>query len=303
MYHVMNLKSPGEVWKKLEIQFMSKSITNKLYLKQRLYGLKMQEGSDLAQHMNIFNQIITDLARLDVSIEDEDRAMILLCSLPFSYEHLVTTLTYGKETIKVDEITTALLAHNQRKQNAGESSHGASLYVKGNQDRGRKFEKEGSGKRNSRSKSRGKKTIHYYKCKEPGHMKRDCPKLKKQADEKRDDSSKSANMVHNDSSDCSDGDMLSVSTNQFVDAWILDSGCSYHITPNREWFTSYMSGNSGSVYLGDDRCCSIVGIGDVRIKMYDGTVSTLCDVRHIPELKKNLISLGTLHKNGFIQSR
>ncbi|KAK4400678.1 Retrovirus-related Pol polyprotein from transposon TNT 1-94 [Sesamum angolense] len=48
MYHVVNLKSPGEVWKKLEIQFMSKTITNKLYLKQRLYGLKMQEGSHLA---------------------------------------------------------------------------------------------------------------------------------------------------------------------------------------------------------------------------------------------------------------
>jgi len=43
-----------------------------------------------------------------------------------------------------------------------------------------------------------------------------------------------------------------------------------------------------------------VGIGDVRIRMYDVTVRTLCDVRHIPELKKNLISLGTLHKNGFI---
>ncbi|KAL0355895.1 UNVERIFIED_CONTAM: Retrovirus-related Pol polyprotein from transposon TNT 1-94 [Sesamum radiatum] len=107
-------------------------------------------------------------------------------------------------------------------------------------------------------------------------------------------------MVQNDSSDCSDGDMLSVSTNQFVDARILDSGCSYHITPNREWFTSYRSGNSGSVYLGDDRCCNIAGVGDVRIKMYDGTVRTLCDVRHISDLKKNLISLGTLHKNGFI---
>ncbi|KAL0387502.1 UNVERIFIED_CONTAM: Retrovirus-related Pol polyprotein from transposon TNT 1-94 [Sesamum radiatum] len=116
MYHVMNLKSLGE------------------------------EGSDLAQHVNIFNQIITDLARLDVNIEDKDRAMILLCSLLFSYEHLVTTLTYRKETIKIDEITAALLAHNQRKQNAGESSHRDSLHVKGNQDRGRTSEKEGSGK-------------------------------------------------------------------------------------------------------------------------------------------------------------
>ncbi|KAK4383306.1 Retrovirus-related Pol polyprotein from transposon TNT 1-94 [Sesamum angolense] len=200
--------------------------------------------------------------------------MILLCSLHFSYEHLVTTLTYAKETVKVDEIAATLLAHNQQKQNAGKNSHGDSLYVKGNQDHGWKLENEGSGKRNFRSKSRGKKTIHCYKCKEPGHMKRDYPKMKNQADEKCDDSSKSANVVQNGNSDCSDGDMLSVSTNQ--------------------------SSNSGSVYLGDDRCCNIVGVGEVRIKMYDGTVITLSNVRHIPDLKKNLISLGTLHKNGFI---
>ncbi|KAL4360887.1 hypothetical protein GQ457_04G022640 [Hibiscus cannabinus] len=142
--------------------------------------------------------------------------------------------------------------------------------------------------------------IHCYKCKEAGHMKRDCPKWKNQTKEKEDATTKTVNVVQNDNSDCSDGDMLSISTTQLMDAWILDSGCSYHITPNREWFSTYMPINSGSVYLGDDSCCNIVGIGEVRIRMYDGTVRTLCDVRHIPDLKKNLISLGTLHKNGFI---
>ncbi|KAE8731263.1 hypothetical protein F3Y22_tig00002840pilonHSYRG00865 [Hibiscus syriacus] len=34
--------------------------------------------------------------------------------------------------------------------------------------------------------------------------------------------------------------------------------------------------------------------------MHDGSVRMLSGVRHIPDLKKNLISLGTLHKNGFI---
>ncbi|KAL4354189.1 hypothetical protein GQ457_06G004440 [Hibiscus cannabinus] len=56
--------------------------------------------------------------------------MILLCSLPPSYEHMVTTLTYGKETIKVEEITATLLAHNHQKHNAGESFHAGGLYVK-----------------------------------------------------------------------------------------------------------------------------------------------------------------------------
>ena len=74
---------------------MSKSLTNKLYLKQRLYGLKMAGGSDLSQHINVFNQISGDLKRVDVKFEDEDKTLMLLNSLPTSstYENLVTTLT------------------------------------------------------------------------------------------------------------------------------------------------------------------------------------------------------------------
>ncbi|KAE8716632.1 hypothetical protein F3Y22_tig00110114pilonHSYRG00479 [Hibiscus syriacus] len=127
---------------------------------------------------------------LDVKIEDEDKSDDSVVSLPPSNEHMVTTLTYGKETIKVEEITAALLAHNQWKQNAVESSQADSLYAR---------------------------------CKEAGHMKRDFPKLKKQTDEKCDDSSKSVNVVEDDNSDCSEGDMLSISTTQLTDAWILDS--------------------------------------------------------------------------------
>ena len=55
MYHVMNEESLAAVWLKLESRYMSKSLTNKLYLKQWLYGLKMAEGSDLNQHINVFN--------------------------------------------------------------------------------------------------------------------------------------------------------------------------------------------------------------------------------------------------------
>ena len=32
--------------------------------------------------------------------------------------------------------------------------------------------------------------------------------------------------------------------------------------------------------------------------MCDGVVRTLSDVRHVPDLRKNLISLGTLNSNG-----
>ena len=89
---------------------MSRTLTTKLYLKQKLYGLKMQEGSDLVEHLNVSNQLVVDLAHREVTVDDEDKAIIILCSLPPSYEHVVTTLTYGKETIKIEDITAALIA-------------------------------------------------------------------------------------------------------------------------------------------------------------------------------------------------
>ena len=60
-----------------------------------------------------------------------------------------------------------------------------------------------------------------------------------------------------------------------------------------------MSGSFGSVRLGDDKPCNVVGIGQIKLRMHDGVVRTLTDVRYVPDLKKNLISLGTLHTNGF----
>ena len=45
--------------------------------------------------------------------------------------------------------------------------------------------------------------------------------------------------------------------------------------------------------------CKVVGIATTKVKMFDNVVGTLKDVRHVPNLKKNLISLGTLDSNGF----
>ena len=50
----------------------------------------------------------------------------------------------------------------------------------------------------------------------------------------------------------------------------------------------------GVVLMGNNMSYKVIGIGTVRIKMHDGVVRTLIEVWHILDLKKNLISLGTL---------
>ena len=105
MYHVMDEKSPVAIWLKLESRYMSKPLTNNLILKKKLYGLKMTKGSTLDQHINVFNQIISDLNIVDVKFIEEGMTLILLNSIPESYDNLVTTLMWGKETLEFEEIT------------------------------------------------------------------------------------------------------------------------------------------------------------------------------------------------------
>ena len=49
----------------------------------------MQSGTPLREHLEKLNFILLDLRNLDVKIDDEDAALILLVSLPSSYENFV----------------------------------------------------------------------------------------------------------------------------------------------------------------------------------------------------------------------
>ncbi|KAG6687290.1 hypothetical protein I3843_11G064100 [Carya illinoinensis] len=80
---------------------------------------------------------------------------------------------------------------------------------------------------------------------------------------------------------------------------VSSSSCTFHISPRRDWFTTYESINSDSLLIGNDIACYIVGIGLVKIKMYDGIVKTLSNIRNIISLNKSFISLGILDSFGY----
>ena len=119
--------------------------------------------------------------------------------------------------------------------------------------------------------------------------------------EHKEGSSKSANVVEIGDSESDDGEMLLVSFSPYhlTDSWIMDLACFYHMIPNKDWFDTYRLVNSDSILMGNDASCRVVRIGNIRVKMFDGVIKTLCDVRHVPDLRKNVISLGTLDGNGF----
>ncbi|KAL8151855.1 LOW QUALITY PROTEIN: hypothetical protein V2J09_021663, partial [Rumex salicifolius] len=255
-----------EIWDKLEKMYMSKSLSCKLY------GLKMSESSDLVHHVNTFNQIIGDLGCVGVKVDDEDQAMILLYLLIPAYETLLTALTCGKETISLETVSSALLSHNEQQQyTSGDKSQG---------DGGRQNEKQTND--NITSNDNIPVVISLASCGKTGHFKRDCTNRKLNSAKNSKGSSKSANVVQNDSSEVG----IQICSHH-TDSWILDSSCSFHMTPHKKWFETYKAGNLGFVRLGDDKTCGII-----KVPMHDGIIRTLTEVCHIPALKKNMIFLG-----------
>lgn len=91
IFNVRGEKTASGLWAKLESLYQSKSLLNRILLKKRLYSLKMKEGAKVSEHLNTFNDILSQLESIGVKMDDEDKAVTLLCTLPDSYDNLVTT--------------------------------------------------------------------------------------------------------------------------------------------------------------------------------------------------------------------
>ena len=74
------------------------------------------------------------------------------------------------------------------------------------------------------------------------------------------------------------------------------------MTPKKDWFDTYKPYNGGMVQMGNDATCLVIGIGSMKIKMFDGVVRVLSIVRNVPDLRKILISLRVLDDLGYSYS-
>nr|KYP32301.1 Retrovirus-related Pol polyprotein from transposon TNT 1-94 [Cajanus cajan] len=286
-YHVKGAKSTKEVLQTLADMYEKPSAMNKVMLMKKLFKLQMEERKSVADHLNDFNQLTTQLASVNIEFDDEVKALILLSSLPDSWDVVVTSVSTssGKEKMKFDNIRDMMLNEETRRNQAGGSS-GSALHTesRGRPDTRGKFR----GRSKSKGRNKGKKEMVCWNCEKPGHMKSECRAPKKEKE------GRTANAAIEETVDAL---LLSVSSSS--DDWVMDSGASFHSCSRRDIMEPYTTGDFGMVYLADNKPLKIVGKGDVRIKYANGSCWTLRDVRHIPGLKRNLISVGQLDSDGF----
>ncbi|KAE8681332.1 hypothetical protein F3Y22_tig00111330pilonHSYRG00176 [Hibiscus syriacus] len=82
------------------------SASNKVHLMRQLLNLRMAKGASVAQRLNELNTITTQLSSVEIEFDDEVQALILLSSLPDSWNATVTAVTSssGNSKLKFDDV-------------------------------------------------------------------------------------------------------------------------------------------------------------------------------------------------------
>ncbi|GJV72122.1 hypothetical protein Tco_1492117 [Tanacetum coccineum] len=247
-------------------------------------------STKLGDHIDEFNKLILDLANIDIEIEDEDQALMLLTSLLSSYENFVETLLCGRESLTMEDVLATLNSKELKKRTEGTKEEtGDGLYVRGRSDHSGKAHSGGNSIFKSRS---GTSKLKCFICYSEDHLKRDSPTKKSCGFDKK-------GKRDQDSDSFDDEEALAVVRNDETTELVMDSGGSYHITHRRDFLYDFKVVDCGSVQLGDNRTCTIKWTKKVKIQLHDGSSFIPKDGRYVPGLKRSLISLGTLEKEGY----
>ena len=282
-------KTAKELWDALSDAYQDKSLTNRIILQQQLYSYKMKPGADLMGHVDALTTLVMNLKAEEVEITDEAQAVILLCSLPKEYTAFVNSMIYGRSKISLSDVKAGL--HNEvlrdRLASTSLDSDTEGLFVQ--RGRSQSKSKYGGGRNKSRSQSRGPNKLTCNYCKKPGHFVATCPKLEGR---RRDPKQASASTAEKSDTE-SDTDVFTTSgSSGKSNLWLIDSGASYHMTPDRNCFSTYHEIDGGEVLMGNDASCRMIGVGSVKVRMFNGVIRTITDVRLVPDLRRSLKSIG-----------
>jgi hypothetical protein len=265
-------------------------------LRTQFETLRMTESENVDQFMTIVMGIVNQIRLTGETIIDQRIVEKILKSLPKKFEMVVTAILESKDLSRfsTDELIGSLVTHETRLHLTDDSiSNAFKTQFSFNRGRGRGRSRGHKGRGSNQSnphssggnrqrytnqnfqgqrhqqqnqhqnfqpqrgrgrRSNDKSSIQCYYCKKYGHYESEC--RNKQADHLS-----SRAHVSNHTGENSRGMFLSChkTEQQPKDLWLLDSGCSNHMTSNKELLSCIDSSISSDITLGNDYLVKVQG--------------------------------------------
>jgi hypothetical protein len=328
--HIRDAKTPKEAWDTFVTLFSKKNDTRLQLLENELLSMA-QCDMTIAQYFHKVKAICREISQLDPTapIGESRIKRIIIHGLRPEYRGFVTAIQgwptqpslvefenlladqeamakqMGGVSLKGEE--EALYTSKTRgtfKRNTGNESKKDGDKVKSHQGKGGSHPGGVSKNRGNSRKFDGK----CYNCGKMGHMAKDCWTKKKPVESNTATSSSKEN-----SEDGWDAEALfateekelalTVTTPEQIDYkndWIIDSGCSNHMTGDKHKLQNLSEYKGGRVVVtADNSRLPIAHIGKTIVTpRYNSNQVPLQDVYHVPGMKKNLLSVAQLTLSG-----
>ena len=298
--YVRSSTTAKDAWSNLEKHFEQKSLSRKILYRRKLYSAHLEKGRSMIDHINYIKTLSEHLEAVDDPVQEKDLVIILISSLPEEYNYLITALeTIGEEKLTWEYVRDRLMHEADKMEK--------SKHLLGNIDKSDNTNDALFTKKQDKRKAFEKKICHY--CKKPGHFARDC--YKKKADTKRaqekyekpDKGRASGNFASNTAEKDTEPDVaLEVNEGSCKDNWLIDSGASQHMTPDKRGLTKFERFSKPvEIKLADNSVLYSYGKGDVYITTYDGDKKVtilLKEVLYVPKIQHKLLSLSSMTEKG-----
>lgn len=282
-----------QLWDSMKVKYQGNARVRRAQLqtlRRDFELLAMKPSETVSDYFGRVMVVANDMRNCGEDMQDVKIVEKILRTLTEKFNYVVCSIEESKDidTLSVDALQSSLLVHEQKfKKSSSEEQVLKVSYDERAGRGGRGFAARGrGGGRNRQAFNRA--TIECFKCHNIGHYQYECPKWNKQANyvECKEEEEELLLMTHVEDVRARKGE-----------AWFLDSGCSNHMSGDKELFTSLNENFKHSVKLGNNSRMEVAGKGNIKL-LLNGMMSTITEVYYVPELKNNLLSVGQLQEKG-----
>lgn len=138
---IRHLTSSREVWLELESIYASKRPARKVTLLKQLI-MRLVNGGDVRHHMNKFFNAVNELSAMDVHINGDLLSIMLLYSLPPSYENFRCAIESRDELLTAEALKVKILEENDVRAQTAMVKAANALAIGGKRRRTRRRKKK-----------------------------------------------------------------------------------------------------------------------------------------------------------------